>query len=220
MIVDMKFDMKKLYLPHVVFYLCLLAGGTAVLAQTDAEAERSRISNERAQLEAGFNLSSSACYKKFLVNNCLDEIKDKRLTAMADLRRQEVSLDAEQRKVRGAEQIKKTDDKSSLEKQQQAADKRAESLKVFDSRMTRNLEKKTTLGSEKPDEKLNRDAGASRSRNAQDKQNSRNAKQAASAEELKKYNQRLENAQERQLRINREKVNQTKPAARPLPVPG
>ncbi|MEO6018298.1 MAG: hypothetical protein ABIP46_13670, partial [Polaromonas sp.] len=141
--------MKK----FIIFGL-LAACGLAAHAQVPAPAsaapaasasamdnERARISSERSRLEAGFTAEDSACYKKFLVNKCLDEIKPRRREALADLKRQEVSLDAQDRKARGAEQISKTEDKASPEKQQEAAARRADSLKDFQARMDREKQK-------------------------------------------------------------------------------
>ena len=50
------------------------------------EAERARINADRTRLEAGFAAEDTACYRKFLVNECLDEVKIKRREALADLR--------------------------------------------------------------------------------------------------------------------------------------
>ena len=182
------------------------------------DAERARINAERATLEAGFDLDSAACYKKFLVSSCLAEIKLKRRDALADLRRQEVTLNTLERKAKAAEQIKKTEEKSSPENQQQDAEKRAAALKDFQMRTEREKRKNAARAETQASEASNSDALAERIRGQQEKVNARNHKQAAAAEELKKFNERQEKAKERRLQHDRDLLNQTK-KAQPLPVP-
>lgn len=187
--------------------------------QMSSEAERARIGTERTRLEAGFTAEDTACYKKFMVNNCLDEVKVRRREAMADLRRQENSLNEQERKARGADQIQKTEDKASPEKQQEAADRRAAALKDFDDRMEREKQKNAGRVTTQSNEKANSDATAGRIKGSQDKASGRVSKQAATAEEVKKFNERQEKAKERQARHDRDQLNQTKPPAKSLPQP-
>ena len=95
--------MKKQLLLILMSSLSLFGG--VVFAQTSNDAERLRISKERAVLEAGFHREDVACYQKFMVNNCLDEVKIRRQEALTDLRRQEISIDDQERKAKGAEQL-------------------------------------------------------------------------------------------------------------------
>ena len=74
------------------------AWGTALQAQTPvtsiSDAERARIAIARTQLNSRFSAEDAACYRKFLVNDCLEEVKIKRREALADFRRQEIFMDA------------------------------------------------------------------------------------------------------------------------------
>lgn len=195
------------------------AAGAAASASAAADSERARISSERSRLEAKFAAEDSACYKKFLVNQCLDEIKPKRREALADLKRQEVSLDAQERKARGAEQIRKTEDKASQEKQQEAAVRRNDSLKDFQARMDREKQKNADRATTQANEKTSSDAAANRAKNSQEKAGGRAGKQASSAEEVRKFTERQEKAKERLARHARDKLNETKPPSAPLPLP-
>ena len=197
----------------------LLLSSVTVLAQTSNDAERLRINNERAAFEAGFNREDTACYQKFLVNNCLDEVKIRRRDAMADFRRQEISINDQERKAKGAEQVQKTEDKASPEKQQQEADRRAEAMRDFEARMAREKQKNTDRLKLESNEKSNLETAVARAKGAQNKEAGRTVKQAAAAEELKKYNERLEKAKERQARIAKDKASQANPSANPLPAP-
>lgn len=200
-------------------FFCALMACLLAYAQTTNDAERLRISHERAALDAGFSSEDTACYKRFLVNNCLDEVKVRRRYVMADLRRQEISINDQERKARGAEQVQKTEDKASPEKQQQEADRRAEAIKDYEDRMARDKQKTAGRLKLESNEKANLDASAARAKGAQDKETGRTAKQAASAEEVKKYKERLEKAKDRQARMARDKASQTKAPAAPLPAP-
>ena len=209
--------MKKQLLLILMSSLSLFGG--VVFAQTSNDAERLRISKERAVLEAGFNRENAACYQKFLVNNCLDEVKVRRQEAFTDLRRQEISIDDQERKAKGAEQLQKTEDKASLEKQQAEADKRAQALRDSDARMEREQQKNADRLKLESNEKSNLETAAAKAKDAQNKQAGRTAKQAAAAEEVKKYNERLEKAKERQARIAKDRAGQSSPSASPLPAP-
>jgi hypothetical protein len=200
------------------FVLLLLVVNFSAQSQQSNDAERLRINDERAALEARFNLENTSCYKKYLVNRCLDDLKLKHRDALADLRRQEISIADQERKAKGAAQVKKTEDKDSPEKQQQAADKRAESLKDFEARKARDEQKKATRSAAEANKNSKLGEAASRAKNVQDKVASRAAKQAAAGEEVKKYNQRLEKAQQRQAKLARDKASLIKPPAQSLPI--
>ncbi len=196
-----------------------VATASGATAQVVRDGERDRINTQRARLDAGFTAEYIACYKKFLTNKCLAEVKVRRDAVMADFRRQEISLDQQERKEKGAEQIRKTEEKSSAEKQQEAANKRATALKDNEARLEQEKQKVADRATMQSNEKSNTDAAANRLKNSQQKADSRKSKQAASAEQVRKFNERLEKAKERQARYARDLANQTKPPANPLPKP-
>ena len=183
------------------------------------EADRSRINLERARLEKGFTAEDVVCYRRFMVNNCLDEVKLRRREALADLRRQEIALEEQERRAKAAAQILKTEQKLSTEKQQEAADKRAAALKDFNARLEREDQKNAGRAATQSKEKSNSDATASRIKENQEKTGNRVTRQAANADEARKYNERVEKARNRQNRHDREEAGRTQPPARPLPSP-
>ena len=199
--------------------LTLLMACFGVNAQTSSDAERSRISADRSSLEAAFALEETACYKRFWVNNCLEDVKVRRRDVMADLRRQEIVLNADARKAKAAEQLQKIEDKSSPEKLQQEAEKQAQAVKDFEDRTARNKQEYVDRELLKAGEKANSEATAGRIKVNQDKAAARSAKQSAEANERRKYNERQEQAKDRQARYAREKASQTKAPAQPLPAP-
>lgn len=207
---------------------CLLASfGMIAFAQTPApaetpptkDAERARIGAERAKLEAGFLAEDAECYKKFAVNSCLGKVNERRREAMGDLRRQEILLNDEERRIRGAEQIRKTEEKQSPEKLQEAADQRAKAVKDYESRLEREKKKAEERAAAKAGEQSNSDATAARLKGSQDKSQARSQRQATAAEESKKLSERQKEAQQRRAQHEADRLKQTKPPAKSLPLP-
>jgi colicin import membrane protein len=216
--------MKKLLAAFLVASL-----STFALAQAQApvpatrvgsiDSERERISAERTRLEAGFSTEDAACYKKFAVNNCLRDVNTRRREAMADLRRQEILLNDEERRIKGAEQIRKTEEKSSPEKQQEAADRRAKALEDYQSRLAREKEKQQNRATAQAGEKASSEASANKLENKQQKTQARTDRQAAAAEETAKFNARQKEARERRAQHESDQLKRTKPPAKSLPLP-
>lgn len=214
--------MKKFSIALFIAMLSILAGAqTGVLPapQGTMDEERAKISAERARLEAVFLAEDAACYKRFFVNSCLGDVNSRRREAMADLRRQEISLNDEERRIKGAEQIRKTEEKSSPEKQQEAADSRAKALEDYQSRLDREQKKSAERATAQSSEKAASEASAERLRANQEKAQARTGKQAAAAEETKKFDARQKEARERRARYESDQLKRVKPPAKSLPVP-
>ncbi|MBW8720650.1 MAG: hypothetical protein JF626_01690 [Polaromonas sp.] len=207
---------------------CFLAMvGMVALAQPAApaetpptrDAERERINTERARLEAGFLAEDAECYKKFAVNSCLGKVNERRREAMGDLRRQELLLNDEERRIRGADQVRKTEEKQSPEKLQEAADQRAKAVKDYASRLEREKKKAEDRAATKAGEQGNSEATAARLKGGQEKSQARSEKQVTAAEEAKKLSERQKEAQERKAQHEADRLKQTKPPAKSLPLP-
>ncbi len=217
--------MKKWPVLSLVLTLALTLFCVGVNAQpkdgASIEAERLRISDDRARLNAAYALEDTACYQRFFVNNCLDQIKARRDEALADLRRQEIVLNEDSRKAKAAEQLQKTEDKSAPEKLQQEADKRAQAIRETADRAARIEQKTADREQLQTGEKANVDALAERLKSNQNKAAARAARQSQEAEALKKYNARQQQAKERQAEYAKEnaKLNKTPASSLPVPVP-
>ena len=205
--------MKK----HLVFLFWTL--GLPAYSQSFDAAERLRITNDRTLIETASALDDSACYKLFFVNSCLDKVRLKRVEALADLRRQETLLDDQERKARGAEQVKKTEDKEAAQRQPQVASKRSEELKNTVEQAPQPQQKRPSQAKARINEKGNRDAAKSRLKKAEQKLLGRQEKQAAQAQSARLYQQRQERAIERSAKLAQDKARQTKPLSAPLPIP-
>jgi colicin import membrane protein len=216
--------MKKFAFAFFLITLGVLAGAQTAIPLPAAEpgnteTERARINAERARLEAGFLAEDVACYKKFAVNHCLSKVNSRRREALADLRRQEISLNDEERRIKGAEQLRRTEEKSSPERQQEAASSRAKALEDAQSRLERDKNKQQERAAAPSKAKANSDASAAKLKSNQQKAQARSDTQAAAAEEAKKFNDRQKESQARRAQHESERLKQVKPPAKSLPLP-
>jgi colicin import membrane protein len=205
-----------------LFLFALL--GTGVGAQTavlpaNPDAERARIAAERARLATEFLTEDAACYQRFFVNSCLDDVNDRRRESLATLRTQEILLNEQERKLSGAEQLRKIEEKSSAENQQREADQRAKAAADYQSRLDGQKEKQQSRDKAQAAEQGNRDASAGRLKANQQKQQARSDRKAAEAAETARYDARQKEAEERRAQNAREQLQRAKPASRPLPLP-
>jgi len=96
-----------------------LWASVAVCAQTvqtlDVTAERARIAQQRAQHEAVFTNAEVACYRRFAVSDCLRDARKNRRSALDELRRQEVVLNDEERRIKGSQALQRTQNNISSE---------------------------------------------------------------------------------------------------------
>lgn len=77
------------------------------------DAERARIQSLRNQAQIQFAQEEVRCYQKFAVNDCLQKARVVRRDLVADLRRQELSVNSAEAKRKGAEQLSRIEEKSS-----------------------------------------------------------------------------------------------------------
>jgi colicin import membrane protein len=203
--------------------LCALAVSPA-LAQPAAEVpaagrdtEKARIAAERARLEAGFKAEEAACYRRFLVNACLEEIRPRRSEAMAELRRQEISINEADRKAKGADQIQKIEEKSSGERQQQRADQEQKALQETARRIERNEERVQAQGKTAKEASDNVSAAQARQKNSQIKAGEALTRQEQAAANVQEAKARADKAE--QNRADREKRLKEKGPASGKPLP-
>lgn len=210
----------------VVVFLLLSLGDFAIsqpaplkVKTADIDAQRAVIAAERNSLEASFLSEDAACYKKFTVNSCLEDVNARRRGVMMILKRKEIELNDAQRESQGAQQIRKTNEKASFEQLQEGQDRRTKSREDFEGRKVReqeNMQRRTTAAS---NEKTAREASVTRLQTHQRKSQARADKQANAAEEEEKFKQNQFQAQQRQAQHEIDQVNRVKPAAKTLPLP-
>ena len=85
----------------------LLAGAFALAAPARAaagdDAERRRIADERAAIEARYAARTRECSDRFIVTSCVDDAKLERRRGLDALRARQLTLDEEKRRARTAE---------------------------------------------------------------------------------------------------------------------
>ena len=108
------------------------------------QSELDRIQAERGYQEARYANEEAACYQRFAVNDCLREVRVRRRLTMEDLRRQEIAVNDVQRRQKGAEEIQRLEEKSSLQNQQEAADRREAFRTIKSGWSGRNKRKSTS----------------------------------------------------------------------------
>lgn len=75
-------------------------------------AERARIAAERTRINARFAQEEKACHQRFAVNDCLNRNLAWQRAELAELRRQEIVLNDDERRRRAAERIDTLDEKA------------------------------------------------------------------------------------------------------------
>lgn len=213
--------MKKLVvlllLSGLGFFANAQTDGDAAMAAIDAE--RQKITAERLKLEEAFDAEDAVCYTKFFVNSCLNSVKPRRREAMAGLKLREVALNEQERRQKAADQIRKTEEKSSPEILQQATERRTQALEDTKEREERTRKKAEERGALQQNEVLNANEAANRLQGSRDMARARAEKQAATAEEVRKFNAKQQEAQERKANRDKKQREQTKAPAAPLPAP-
>jgi len=208
--------MKKPLLALFSICLCLGAGAQE---EPGVAAQRARIAVERKEAEAAFADRQKQCYLKFAVNDCIKAAKSQRREKLADLRRQEISLNDAQRKRKAAERSGALEERSSPEKQDAEAQRRAKAAAQEADRKARAAEKATRRAAEevpaaKPGERR-KDAEEA----ARNKAEAQERKASEAASNAIRYRQRLSDAQAHKEAVEKQLSDRKEPPARPLPVP-
>jgi hypothetical protein len=96
----------------------LVVGSTAWSQQGAApdmgsvESERLRIDTTRQQKIAELDVEESACSAKFAVTDCQNKVNARRRQLLSDLKRQEASLNAIERRQKGLDQLRRAEEKA------------------------------------------------------------------------------------------------------------
>jgi hypothetical protein len=95
----------------IAFAVLLSGAGWALADGVDAQAERARIARERTQVEQRYGREVQACNEQFVVTACVEDAKARRRDDLERLAREEGVLDDAARRERGAERLKRLDEK-------------------------------------------------------------------------------------------------------------
>ncbi len=191
-------------------HLAMVAGAQAQdhAAQRVAQ-ERERITAQRHAADERYRQAETACYQQFAVNDCQNRAKAARREAMADLRRQEITLNDEERRRKAAAQQQRIDERSSPQRQQQAAEQRARALQDAAARDERGVRKAQAAPAAPPAPAQEAPAASAPAATVP-------PRDAAAA---RKHQERLDAVKARKAEVQKRSQDRTKPAAKPLPVP-
>lgn len=189
----------------------------AAFAQHDADtaAQRSRIAAERAKAESVFREREKSCYGKFGVNDCLKEARERRRAVIADLRRQEISLNDSERKRRGIERLRANEERE----RKDPAD-RAKAVEQQGERDARAKDKSTGRAERSAAEpgRVAKTQEAQRQRAAELAQ-ARVQREKDAAENVARREKNEKEAEERKAALAKRMAERKKPAASALPTP-
>ena len=202
--------------------LLLAAGAFPALAQRDAadQAERARIARERHEADTRLAAQEIACYKKFAVSDCLKAARAQRREVLADLRRQELTLNDADRKRRAGERMQSIEQSNAVQKEEEGGAQRAEAV-------ARRHDREADAARRAAERAQTRGAAPARAARTQKDpaggaQSTHTAGQPRThdtAEGLRRYNERQSQAQERRDRVAKRLAEPARPEVKLLPVP-
>jgi colicin import membrane protein len=189
-------------------------------------AERERISQERQRASAQHDAAKVDCYQKFQVNDCLSQARSKHNGQLSDLKRQEISLNDLQRKRRGAEQLRKVEEKTSPQRQEVVAQQRGNALARETSRQKNQTARTAPVAKAAKEPKTAGKAPQARGSTAADKQARQKSKAvdqqdriAAAARAKVQMEERNKDAAAHIASVQARQKQNKKPPSAPLPVP-
>jgi colicin import membrane protein len=217
--------MKKLFILLACIWLTV-AGAQAPNASMDDSdfervngSQRSRIHIERDEVKLVFEGAEALCYQRFAVNDCLRKARVVRREALADLRRQEVSLNAQEAKRKAAIQVSRIEEKSSLQSLN-------DELVRLEEAQLQMQERERLFNSKAADRVLLEDQAEARQAEAKARmqkavqaQQDRAAKAAAAAVEKEIYDKKQLDAQLREAQRQKRLADVKRPEPAPLPLP-
>jgi colicin import membrane protein len=194
----------------------------------DAErVEHDRIQHERVKAGAAHEAAKTLCYQRFLVNDCLLSARDEHNAQLADLKRQENSLNDTQRKRRGALQVQRIETNTSPQRLLEQAEQRGNALTNTAKREQRQAEKVALQGADPKaarvkEQKTHLGAAPEAKSKPQPKAKKAAPKQpkvAPKAQSTTAYDQRIKDAQAHRAEVEARVKKNKSPPATALPIP-
>lgn len=202
----------------VLAFLYLGLGASTLHAQESLDdlrfqQQHEQIERERRRQEVIYAEQEADCYQRFAVNDCLREVRSRRRVVMEDLRRQDILVNNEQRKLKGVEELRRLEERRSEQALQEAQDQRAAALEDSRERQERAEQKRLDKA------RAEQDRLSTPAREARDKSADRPSPEGQ-AQDRRAFEDKQRQAEES--RIRRDKALADKAAQPPvqsLPVP-
>lgn len=223
--------MRRVY--FAIVFAALQVINTPAMAQNDASnadskltLELTELKQEKLSVESKFKTLEAACYKKFAVSNCLQEVKTEKLRALGDIKRRELVINDAKRQLKADEinkKSKKLVEKVDVPASVSDASKSAKSDKPRRSDNNRaarvpkdqsKLSEQRTLAAQQRVLESNKKQAAS-----QQKAKLRAKKLTEAEEQAAKFNKKLLEAEAHKNAVEKAKAEKTKPKSAPLSIP-
>ena len=226
--------MRRIY--FAIIFVAIQAINTPAMAQNDASNADSKLALELAELkqeklsvESKFKTLEAACYKKFAVSNCLQEVTSQKLLALGGIKRRELAINDAKRQLKADEVNKKSKklvEKEDIPPSVSSASKSAKSAK---SEKPSRSDNNRAAPVPKDQSKLSEQRALA----AQQRVLDSNKKQAASQQKAKlrakklteaevqaaKFNKKLLEAEAHKNAVEKAKAEKSKLRSAPLPIP-
>jgi len=204
---------------RTLLLLPALLGGALAGAQEDFQAERDRIAAERQALETRFQQQETACYQRFAVNDCLSQARRARRSAEDDLKRQEAAINDIERKRRGAEQLRRIDERQATPRTQDRPEEQQKAREAQQAREQRAADHAASRAAKAAEEAQNRQDAAGKQRQFAEDQERAARQRAEAPTERERFENKQRSVQQRRAERERKNAERTKPPAAPLPPP-
>lgn len=182
-----------------------------------AESALAEVAKERVEVEQRFAAEGRTCYSKFFATNCMDEAKERRRKALAQLRAVEVEANAYNRQARAAEREQAQADRRAMEETDrlERARRQQEKENAAAPSTTHSEPKKESPAAAASERRARHDAKLKRLQ----KEEAANAKKRA--DNIAAYERKVQAAQARQKEVENRKAEKErerlmKPNASPV----
>jgi colicin import membrane protein len=223
--------MRRIY--FAIIFIAIQAINMPAIAKNDASNAGSKLALELAELkqeklsvESKFKTLEAACYKKFAVSNCLQDVKSQKLLALGDIKRRELVINDAKRQLKADEfnkKSKKLVEKEDIPPSVSSASKSAKSEKPSRSDNNRaapvpkdqsKLSEQRALAAQQRVLDSNKKQAAS-----QEKAKFRAKKLSEAQEQAAKFNKKLLEAEAHKNAVEKAKAEKSKLRSAPLPIP-
>ncbi|VVD96318.1 hypothetical protein PEP31012_01875 [Pandoraea eparura] len=196
-------------------------------ADDDFAGRRAVLERQRAWIDYRFEQAKYECASKFFVNYCIDNARDDQRTALKAVRSQRLVLEDQERKARAQERDERLAEKraqTAAEAPQRAAE-RAQNVSDYEAKQAEYQQRVTERTGQAPQRAANAEQYDAKQAAQQQKLDDAKASAARKATErednVRKFNQKQQDAIERQKKSDaRRKASDSGDAPSPKPLPG
>ncbi len=103
--------LRWIFVSFLLYLAANVSAQSSPAADQTVASQRAGIAVQREKVQAEHAIKEAACYKLFAVNDCLNRARVERREALADLQRQDNSLNDLERRRKSGQKIQSIDDK-------------------------------------------------------------------------------------------------------------